>query len=312
VFKGFYLIAQTKNQIAGILPLIHVKLPFLPGNLVSLPYCDAGGPLADTPEIERELILKALTISKHLKVKNVSIRSTDNIAGIKPELTLNKEKVRMILQLPANSEILLSSLKAKVRSQVNKPVKDGLSSHIGGPELLDAFYPLFAENMRDLGSPVHTKKWLESILKAFKNRAHLVVVKMPDKKLAAGGIILTGTRQVSVPWASSLRKYNRWNPNMLLYWTFLKFSCDMKYDLFYFGRSTIGEGTFQFKKQWGAKSTPLYWMDILIQGPNGLEPAPDKQAGSGRNRELAASVIMKMPVCVSRALGNMTRKYISL
>ena len=87
----------------------------------------------------------------------------------------------MVLDLPGCSNSLLLSLKAKVRSQVKKPERDGLFSQIGGKELLHDFYPLFAENMRDLGSPVHSRKWIQSILEAYGNRAQLVIVRMPDR-----------------------------------------------------------------------------------------------------------------------------------
>lgn len=314
-FKSFYLIAQTNNKITGILPLIHIKLPFLPGNLVSLPYCDAGGPLADSSAIERKLILKALTISKHLKTKNVSIRSTDPMAGIKPKLTLNNKKARMILNLPPDSEILLSSLKAKLRSQVKKPMRDGLSIESGGLELLDEFYTLFAENMRDLGSPVHSKKWIKHILKAYGNRAHLILVRMPDRNPAAGGIILCHPNLVSVPWASSLRRFNKSNPNMLLYWAFLKFASDNGYPAFDFGRSTPGEGTFRFKKQWGAVPEFLHWADFKTHGGSDSVLMPvikNKTMGKGSYRQIAENVLSNLPLPLSKAFGTMTRKYITL
>jgi FemAB-related protein (PEP-CTERM system-associated) len=313
-FRGVYLIAQNNNRVVGILPLIHVKLPFLPGNLVSLPYCDAGGPLADSSDIEKQLLLKALDILKAAGIKTLTIRSIQKFADIDPGLTKNKEKARMILELPESSDALLSSLKAKVRSQVKKPMKDGLSFQSGGLEFLNEFYPLFSENMRDLGSPVHSKKWLKSVLSAYKNRSQLFIVKTPDQTPAAGGILLCHPKIISVPWASSLRRFNRWNPNMLLYWAFLKFASDNHYPAFDFGRSTPGEGTFRFKKQWGAIPKSLHWADFKIGVTS--EPVPvssfKKTADNGKAREVAEQVLQKLPLPISKVLGSTTRKYISL
>ncbi len=315
-FKGFYLTAGTRDCIRGILPLVHIHPPLMPGTLVSAPYCDAAGPLADTPEIERDLIFRALDLARTLHIHSVSIRSAHPMAGLPPETTVNPGKVRMLLPLPDSADTLMGGLKAKVRSQAKKPLRDGLTVQSGGRELLDAFYPLFAENMRDLGSPVHTREWIRQILLQFKNRAVLFVVRMPDRTPAAGGILLCHPRMVSVPWASSLRRYNRWNPNMMLYWAFLKFAADHHYPMFDFGRSTLGEGTYSFKKQWGAEPSPLHWANFKPAAWNHnrrLQPLarPDRSTVSG-NREKAESLIMKMPVSVFKVFGSMTRKYISL
>jgi lipid II:glycine glycyltransferase (peptidoglycan interpeptide bridge formation enzyme) len=238
------------------------------------------------------------------------------MAGLPPETTLNPGKVRMLLSLPDSADTLMKGLKAKVRSQAKKPFRDGLTVQSGGRKLLDAFYPLFAENMRDLGSPVHAREWIRQILLQFKNRAVLFIVRMPDRTPAAGGILLCHPRMVSVPWASSLRRYNRWNPNMLLYWAFLKFAADHHYPMFDFGRSTPGEGTYSFKKQWGAAPSSLHWANFKPPpGDNNqlLQPLA-RPAGPtiSVKREKAESLITKMPVSVFKVFGSMTRKYISL
>jgi hypothetical protein len=71
-------------------------------------------------------------------------------------------KVRMILSLPDSSDALMKSFKSKLRSQIRRPVKDGLYSRIGSGELLDDFYFVFAKNMRDLGSPVHSRDLIDA------------------------------------------------------------------------------------------------------------------------------------------------------
>src|SRR3989339_55933 len=314
-FKGIYLISGNGNKISGILPLIRVNLPFISGSLVSLPYCDAAGPLADSPEIEHQLISEASRTARTINIRRVSIRSTLPLAELDPETTINKNKVRMLLSLPDSSEKLLSSFKAKLRSQVKKPFKDGLTVQSGGSELLNEFYRLFSENMRDLGSPVHSRSWIKQILCRFKNKAVLFIVKMPDQTPAAGGILLCHPRAVSVPWASSLRRFNSWNPNMMLYWAFLKFASDNKYPFFDFGRSTPGEGTFGFKKQWGATPSPLHWanFETAVNQTQIIQPLTKIDISEiSEKRKFAESIIMKMPFPVFKVFGKMTRRYISL
>lgn len=220
----------------------------------------------------------------------------------------------MLLSLPETSKALMSSFKSKLRSQVRKPGREGLSAALGGLDLVDEFYPVFAENMRDLGSPVHSRKWIQSILQAYGSRARSGLVLMPDGSPAACGIILLHDRTVSIPWASSLRKFNKSSPNMLLYWTFLEYAADHGYAFFDFGRSTPGEGTYKFKEQWGAAPQPLHWVRI-DSGTGGVEPiggAGGGQKGQDKPRQMAETLIRSIPVPLATLLGSRVRKYISL
>ncbi|MEA1966982.1 MAG: peptidoglycan bridge formation glycyltransferase FemA/FemB family protein [Thermodesulfobacteriota bacterium] len=290
------------------LPLIHHHLPLSKGGFVSLPFCDAAGSLADSESIEKVLISEAIKKAKQKRINYITIRSTKPFAGLSDDKTLHQAKVRMLLELPSDSEKLLKSFKSKHRSQVKKPMRDGLTADIGSFELLSDFYPLFSENMKDLGSPVHSIKWLKSVLENYGNKAHLAIVRMPDKTPAAGGIILCHPEQVSIPWASSLRRFNRWNPNMLLYWTFLKYASDNGFPLFDFGRSTQEEGTFRFKKQWGAKPAPLYWSTFSIANDSW-----ENDSLQGKSRlEGADDYWRKLPLFVTEIMGPFLRKYIDL
>ena len=78
------------------------------------------------------------------------------------------------------------------------------------------------------------------------------------KTPVAAGFLAGFKERLEIPWASSVKAFNKWSPNMLLYWTCLEFACAQGYRTFDFGRSTVGEGTYRFKEQWGAKPHPLY------------------------------------------------------
>ncbi len=267
--------------------------------------------MADNESTERMLLQQAVKLSP---TGQLSIRSTRPFAGLASETTLNKQKVRMVLKLPSDAGKVLSGLKAKVRSQVKKAYKNGLASAMGSFGLLDDFYAVFSENMRDLGSPVHSRKWIHSILKFYGNRAHLGIVYTPSGDPGAAGVILCHPNLVSIPWASSLRRFNKLNPNMMLYWTFLKFAADNGFKSFDFGRSTVDEGTYNFKKQWGAQPESLHWAELFNDDNNNqIEIKFNGPGGSKfKAREHAESIIKKLPVSLSTAFGSSTRKYIPL
>jgi len=323
-----YFMAIRENRICGILPTANIHIPFSNGSLVSLPYCDVGGILADSLEIAYALLNYARQYAKKYKIQKIEIRHTPELLTLTDLAVSNcpennytdmsanptfSGKVRMVLELPGNSEILLKSFKSKLRSQVKKPSRDGLIASMGGMELLDVFYPILAENMKTLGSPIHTKNWFRNIMRYYGEKAKCFIVSMPDKTPAAGGIMLLHKKVVSIPWASSLQHLNRYNPNMFLYWSFLEFAADTGYHYFDFGRSTPGEGTYKFKAQWGARPQPLWW-EKWNTGNNSQKIVNSRSNSNPkiRSREIAEKLIQKLPLFLATFIGSRFRKYISL
>ncbi len=305
--KGYYLIAEKNNSVCGILPAIHMKLPFLLNQLVSLPYCDIGDILANNDETKKELLISINSLADHLKCKSVEIRGQQpefDIAGLKQSTDINANKVRMLFDLPETADALWGSFRSKLRSQIRKAEKNGLVFSWGEEKALDAFYKVFSQNMRDLGSPVHAQGLLKAVLQNYGDRAKIGLVYMQNKVVGVG-LILSAANKISIPWASTLREFNRLGPNMILYWNFLKYSVDHGFKQFDFGRSTPGEGTYKFKQQWGAAPKPLYWYNSL-QSNNG------NQASGSKKMAIVTGLWQKLPVSAANFIGPNIRKYISL
>lgn len=304
-----YLYAEKNGEIVGVLPVVHLHFPRVVSEMVSLPFCDVGSCIADSNDAQDLLCNEAIHFKEKCKVKRSQIRGDllqTNTTKEKFEI-IDTGKVRMFLELPGSSDELFKSYKSKLRSQVRKADKNGVKFFWGGEQDLDSAYRVFSKNMHELGSPVHSKSFLKAVLTNYGDRAKLGLAEYQGKIIGMG-IILFGDDIVSIPWASTLREYNRLGPNMMLYWNFLKFSADHGYAFFDFGRSTIGEGTYKFKKQWGAKPVPLVWYDTIdkIKKKN----KPEKVDSS--NRERSAALWQKLPLWVANLLGPHIRKYISL
>jgi len=307
--RAYYLIAEENGRVKGILPLIYFKLPFSSGYFVSLPYCDVGDVLAEDNEIKERLILEAVSLAHKLKAKHIELRGRFRNTALKVlnlPVNIRSHKVRMFLDLPSSSGALWNNFKSKLRSQIKKAEKNGLIFAWGDIDGLDGFYNVFSRNMRDLGSPVHSKRWFHGILRHYREKARMGLVYR-GRQLIGAGIILTAGNIVSIPWASTLRDFNSLSPNMLLYWNFLKFASDNGYAGFDFGRSTPGEGTYKFKAQWGARPFPLYWTYIRI---NTRELKFDR-TGPGK-REQIERIWRNMPLKIANYIGPAIRKHISL
>jgi len=304
--NSYYLGAFQGEKLKGCLPLFHAALPLgiRGGALVSLPFCDYGGLFADGDEFAEALLEHAISLADVLGC-GLEIRSAALIPALEEMSCFSQvtDKCRMVLPLPESSSFLWDGFKSKLRSQVKKASKEGLACRIGHTELLPFFYRVFSQNMRDLGSPVHSKKWLQSVLSAYRERS-LVGLVVKDGKPAAAGIVISHGNTMTIPWASALREYNPLSPNMLLYWTLLQYACDNGFKYFDFGRSTPNEGTYAFKKQWGALPVKLYWYKQGVHSPGGERGAKSILRG-GLEQGWA-----RLPLAVANALGPRIRKYI--
>ncbi len=303
----FYLAAahSDSKEISGVLPLFHLKSLVFGNQLVSIPFFDMGGVLANGPEEEDALVAEAVRVGKAMNVKVLELRHHRQLSSFVLD-SAKTHKARMLLELPPSAELLMKGFKSKLRSQINKALRDGLKADIGGTELLDEFYQVFLVNMRDLGSPVHSRRLLECVLKYFSSEARIFIVRKDGRPLA--GSIAIGFKSVlENPWASSLRQYSHLSPNMLLYWTMLEYACEKGYHQFDFGRSTPDEGTYKFKAQWGAKPEPLNWVNISLNGGG----RKNSIAEDSKFR-MASEIWKRLPVSVTRVVGPRIRKHISL
>lgn len=302
-------VAENENHtIVGILPSVFIKPPIKKGKLSSLPFCDVGGALADSTDINQQLLTAALAYTQQNNIPVFEHRQSIELTKNTPEVLEKANKVRMLLTLPENSEALFTGFKSKLRSQIRKAEKNGLTSSLGRDEKhLNGFYEVFARNMRDLGSPVHSKQWFEAIMNTYQDNMIISNIYKDDTVVGAGIVLFNGEK-CAIPWASTNADFNRLAPNMLLYWSLLSFAADNGFTSFDFGRSTPGEGTYKFKQQWGCEPIALDWKTFK-QGEHLPEEAP---SGKGKLRDTVEQLWKKLPVETSVKLGPVIRKYISL
>ena len=83
----------------------------------------------------------------------------------------------MLLPLASDIDTKWKHFDAKVRNQIRKEEKSGLTVQIGGKEFLSDFCAMFARNMRDFGTPVYGRVFFESIFEVFPLHTRIFVVK---------------------------------------------------------------------------------------------------------------------------------------
>jgi serine/alanine adding enzyme len=294
--KTYYRICENDDRkITGIIPIVHLKSWLFGSFMVSLPYFNYGGICADEEESYELLLSEAKTLAARERARHIEFREHRLIQN---GLQSKESKVAMVRPLPESVEGLWKSLGSKLRSQVKRPEREGIYARLGREELVDQFYAVFSENMRDLGTPVYAKAFFENILREFPATSWICVVYTKEARPIAAGFLVGFKHALEIPWASSLRAYNHHAPNMFLYWMCLKFACESGYKYFDFGRSTPHEGTYRFKQQWGAEPSPLYWYYWTIQGG----PLPQLNPHNPKFM-MAINIWKKLPLSITRLIG---------
>jgi len=292
--RSEYLAALSAGRIVGVLPLVELRSRLFGRFMVSVPFVNYGGVLANTEEAAEALRARAATLARQRGLSHVELR---HLARRFPAAPCKTHKVTMFLPLDPDPDGMWNALDRKVRNQVRKAEKSGLTCEIGDGALIDEFYPVFSTNMRDLGTPVYAKRFFAEILAAFPERTTLFVVRKERETIAAG-IGFAYRDRFEMPWASSLKEHRALCPNNLLYWSAIRHAIAGGYRIFDFGRSTPDEGTFHFKAQWGAQAHPLFWEYELVGGA----VMPD-QSPKNAKFALAIEIWKRLPVSVARVLG---------
>ena len=152
-----YLAAVDQHgEVRGVLPLVRVR-SVLGHYLISLPFLNDGGPIGDA-EAQQSLVEYAVAEAKQSGASLLELRSRDDVPG---PLTLSYRRVAVHLSLPSSKEELWNdTLRPKLRAQIRRPGKEGMTFRCGAAEL-DGFYEVFARNMRDLGTPVLPRAFFE-------------------------------------------------------------------------------------------------------------------------------------------------------
>jgi serine/alanine adding enzyme len=289
---AYFAACNSDGAWRGVLPLVRVR-SVLGHYLVSMPFLNDGGPLGDDAA-RLQLVEYAVGEAQRSGAALLELRSRNPVSG--PVETSNR-KITVHLEMPATVELLWEkTFRAKLRSQVRRPTKDGMTARCGSEEIAP-FYDVFARNMRDLGTPVLPRTFFERIAAVFGDRVVFVTVYTKEGRPAAAACALTWGDELEVTWASSLRELNRLSPNMLLYARLMEEAIGRGVRLFNFGRCTPDGPTHRFKQQWGGRDIPLPWAYWSRTGIAST-PSPDRPIF-----RVATAVWSRLPLAIANRVG---------
>ncbi len=182
--RTFYLMATDEHeQVRGVLPLVFLSSRLFGRFLVSMPFFNYGGVLADTSEAQGALLEAAIALAWDLAAPSLELRHQEFLDVNWPS---KQHKVSMRLDLPSNFETLWKGFPSKLRSQIRRAQKEEMTVRVAANELLADFYQIFVRNMRDLGTPVYGRRFFQAILQTFPAETRICVIYFKTRPVAAG------------------------------------------------------------------------------------------------------------------------------
>ena len=252
-----------------------------------------GGVVADGEDTAAALVASAVSWAGARGLSHIELR---HVAAKAAPWPAKQHKVAMWLPLEKDDEAQWTGLDRKVRNQVRKAKRPGSRRRSAASRSSTRSTASSPATCATSARRCTVVGFFAAILSAFPDTARVFVVRLGSLPIAAA-ITIQWRDSIEVPWASSLRTYSDKSPNMLLYWTMLKTAIGAGASRFDFGRSTPDEGTFHFKRQWGALPQPLVWEYA------GLDGAPPDQSPKNPKFRLAIALWQRLPLAVANRIG---------
>jgi len=301
--KTFYLMAGDDGTPRGVLPLAATPGRAGRGALVSTPYANYGGVLADSHEAQTALINAAAAILEDSKYAYLEMKQLDP-APTREWIERRDYRALVLPLAPDPGRIWTQRLNSKVRNQTRKALKQKMEVRIG-PEHFADFRQVYLRNLRDLGTPPHSARWYGELEDLFRERMTAVVACL-DGRPVAGAWLFCFRDTVLMHAAASLREFQRLCPNNLVYWKCIEWAARAGYARLDFCRSRIGAGTYHFKEQWGAIPTMIY--NCFLPGVR--KHIPDLDPYNPRYKA-AIAVWRIMPLGLANRIGPLLRRRIT-
>lgn len=291
--RTFYLLARRGGEVCGVLPLTQVKSVLFGNSLISNAFCVEGGIVAAETEAAEHLRTQALRIARELKVGCVEFRSDS--AAPPPWQVRSGLYAAFRREIGPDPERLLKAIPRKQRAVVRKGIANGLRAEIDqGAERLHGIY---ASSVHNLGTPVFSRRYFRLLKEVFADSCDILTVLSEDKPIAS--VMNFYFRDLVLPYyGGGLKEARTLAGNDFMYWEVMRRAGERGYRQFDFGRSKVGTGSYDFKRNWGFEPIPLSYEFF----PIGSGKLPDLNPLNPKF-SLAIRLWRALPLSVTKLIG---------
>jgi FemAB-related protein (PEP-CTERM system-associated) len=303
--RAHWLVAERGGRIAGVLPLTAVTSMLFGKALVSSGFAVGGGVLADDEAAIDALAKAGWALAERLGCPSLELRG-----GPLPEGEGWTHKLDsyagFVRPIEADDDAQLKAIPRKQRAEVRKALDAGMTVTVGrGPEDRRAHYAVYAESVRNLGTPVFPKRLFDAVLDAFGEDADILTVRHEGQAVASV-LSLYHNGTVMPYWGGGTFGARALRANELMYVSLMRHARERGCTAFDFGRSKPGTGAFSYKKNWGFEPRPLGYAIRTADGaaPREVNPLnPKYQAKIKAWQKLPLWLANRLGPPIARGLG---------
>lgn len=276
------LIAERRGVVAGFLPLLQVHSPLFGRVLVSSGFGVGGGVLAEHPAEANSLIGAAEELALRASCPSIELRGGPLPLDRGGWIVRHDTHCGFVTPLAGNDEAQLAAIPRKQRAEVRKGLAADLQVTVGSaPADRAAHYAVYAESVRNLGTPVFPRHLFGEVLDAFGEQADILTVWHGGAPVAS---VLSLYHQGSVmPYWGGGTLAARWlRANDRMYYELMLHARRRGCERFDFGRSKTGSGAHDFKRNWGFAPEPLGYAAWTAPGAEARDADPTSARHSAK------------------------------
>ena len=295
--RAHYLIAEQGGVLVGCLPLTEMRSPLFGNALVSAAFATGGGLLASTDAAAARLAEAGWALADRLGCPALELRG-----GPLPEGWTRQEGVYSNFDriLPNNADALLASIPKRQRSEIRRSLEAGLETSAGRDrQHRRAHFHVYAECVRNLGTPVFPRTLFEAMLDEFGDDADVLAVSKNGRPVAC--FLNFYFKQSFMPfWGGGTAEARPCRANDFIYFESMRRALERGFTRADFGRSKVGTGAWERKRIWGFDETPL------VYGVRTVEGAPPREVNPLNPKyRLKVAAWQRMPLWAANRLGPM-------
>lgn len=292
--RTHFLLAERDGVIEGVLPLAEIKSRLFGHALIASPFCVYGGIAAATAEAREQLDSHAQRLASELGVDHLEYRDRDAPAhedwpGSELYVTFRKE-------LDPDVEKNMAAIPRKQRAMVRKGIKNGLSIELESG--VDGFFAVYADNVLRHGTPAMPKRYFALLREEFGKDCEVMLVRGPEGDVVSGVLSFYFRDEILPYYAGDALAARGLAANDFKYWELMRRAAERGIRIFDYGRSKVGTGPYDFKRNWGFEPQLLHYRYKLVNAASLPENNPNNP-----KYQLFIKAWQRLPLPVANFLG---------
>lgn len=292
-----WLLAERDGEISAVLPLSEVHSPLFGRALVSTGFAVGGGLLEAGPGEGEALFAAAEELAVRRSCPSIELRGGPLPKG---EGWHHKQDSHagFVIDLAADDEAQLTAIPRKQRAEVRKGLGREMEVRTGrSADDRAMHYAVYAESVRNLGTPVFPKKLFDAVMDTFEEDADILTV-LNDGLPVASVLSLYHRGAVMPYWGGGVFAARSLRANDVMYYALMCHARGRGCARFDFGRSKVDTGAYHFKRNWGFTPEPLSYAQWTASGqePRDVNPLSPKYRAR-------IALWQKLPLGIANRIG---------